>query len=76
MAAPAAYGSFWARRQTGDVAAGLHHSQGKTGSEQHLRLIPQLVATPDPKPTDQGTKPLSSETPCQVLNPLGHNGNS
>ena len=32
-AAPAAYGGSQARGQIGDVAAGLHHSHGNSGSK-------------------------------------------
>ena len=36
------------------IAAGLHHSHSNTGSEPPLRPTPQLTATPDPQPTEQG----------------------
>ena len=45
-AAPAAYG--------GAVATGLRHSHSNTGSEPRLQPTPQLMATPDPQPTEQG----------------------
>ena len=41
-----AYGSFQARGLIGAAAAGLHHSHSNMGSEPHLRLTPQLTATP------------------------------
>ena len=47
-----AYGGSQARGQIGATAAGLCHSN--TGSEPHLRPIPQLTATPDPQPAEQG----------------------
>ena len=43
-----AYGTSQARGQTGAVAASLHHSHSKLGSEMHLRPTPQLTATLDP----------------------------
>ena len=49
-AAPAAYGSSQARGRIGPAAAGLHHSHSDLGSEPHLWLTPQLIATPDPSP--------------------------
>ena len=36
------------RGATGGVAASLHHGHSNAGSEPHLRLTPQLLATPDP----------------------------
>ena len=47
-AAPSAFGGSQARGLIGAVAASLHHSHSKVGSEPHLRPIPQLMATPDP----------------------------
>ena len=38
----------------GAVAAGLHHSHNTTRSESHVRPTPQLMATPDPQPTERG----------------------
>ena len=49
-----AYGDSQARGQIGAMAAGLHHSHSNTGSELHLRYTPQLMAMPDPSPTEQG----------------------
>ena len=43
-----------ARGQIGAVAAALCHSHSNVGSELHLRPTPQLMATPDPSPTEQG----------------------
>ena len=50
------------RGQIGAIAAGPCHNHSNSGSEPHLRLIPQLAATPDPQPTEQG----------QGLNPHPH----
>ena len=47
MATPAAYGNSWARGQIGTAAAGLHYSHSNTGSEPHLRPMPQLAAMLD-----------------------------
>ena len=51
-AAPAAYGGSQARGPIGAAAASPHHSNA--GSEPHLRPTPQLMAMPDPQPTEQG----------------------
>ena len=48
------YGSSQARTGVGAAAAGLHHSHSNTGSDLCLQPTPQLIATPDPQPTDQG----------------------
>ena len=48
MAASMAYGSSQARGQTGAASVGLHHSQSNTGTKQHPRPTPQVVATLDP----------------------------
>ena len=53
-AAPAAYASSQARGQTGARAASLHHSHSNARSETHLPPAPQLMATLDPQPTEQG----------------------
>ena len=44
----AAYGGSQARDRIRATAAGLGHNHSNAGSEQHLRPIPQLTATPDP----------------------------
>ena len=46
--APAAHGGSQARGPIGAIAAGLCHSHSNTGSELHLRLTSELMATPDP----------------------------
>ena len=53
-AAPAAYGGSEARGRIGAVAAGLRQSHSNAGSELHLPPTPQLTATLDPQPTEQG----------------------
>ena len=55
-AAFAAYGSVQARGRIESVAAGLHHSHSHSnaGSEPRLLPIPQLTATLEPEPTEQG----------------------
>ena len=50
-AAPAAYAGSQA---IGAVASGLHHSHSNVGSELRLQPTPQLMATWDPQPTEQG----------------------
>ena len=46
-APPAAYVRSQARGRMGAVAAGLHHSYSRVGSDQCLRSTPQLSATRD-----------------------------
>ena len=53
-AAPVAYGRSQARGPIRAVATGLRQSHINAGSELHLRPTPQLTATPDPQPTEQG----------------------
>ena len=53
-AVPAAYGESQARGLIVATDAGLHHSHSHTGSELRLRPAPQLMATPDPSPTERG----------------------
>ena len=59
-ATPMACGNFQARGQIRALAAGLHHSHSNTGPKQHLWPTPQLMATPDPRPTEARIKPASS----------------
>ena len=49
-----AYGGSLARRLIGAVATSLRQSHGNAASEPRLQPTPQLMATPDPKPTEQG----------------------
>ena len=58
----AAYGGFQARGLIGAVATGLRQSHSNAGSEPRLQPTPQLMAMPDPRPTEQG----------QGLNPQPH----
>ena len=53
-AAPVAYGGSQTRGPIGAVAASLHQSHSNLGSEPPLQPTPQLTATPDPQPTEQG----------------------
>uniref|UniRef100_A0A8D1E0T9 RAD52 motif-containing protein 1 n=1 Tax=Sus scrofa TaxID=9823 RepID=A0A8D1E0T9_PIG len=56
-AAPTAYGSSQARDQIRAVAAGLCQSHSKAGSQPCLQPTPQLNATLDRQPTEQGQGP-------------------
>ena len=53
-AAPAAYESSQAKGQVRAAAAGLPHSHSNVGSEPRLQPMRQLVAKPDPQPTERG----------------------
>ena len=53
-AALTAYGGSQARGLIGAVATILCQSHSDTGSEPRLQPTPQLMATPDPQPTEQG----------------------
>ena len=61
-AAPAAHGDSQTRGIIGATATGLCQSPSNVGSEPRLQPTPQLTATPDPQPTEQG----------QGLNPQPH----
>ena len=52
-AAPTAYRSSQARGRIEAVATGLRQSHSNAGSEPRLPPTPQLMATPDPEPTDK-----------------------
>ena len=52
--APMAYGNSQATGQIRAVAAGLCPSHSNEGSEWHLQPTSQLVAIPDPWPTERG----------------------
>ena len=56
-ATPVAYGGSQARGPIGAVAASLCQSHSNAGSEPHLQPTPQLMATPDREPTEQGQGP-------------------
>ena len=49
-----AYGSSQARGQAGATAADLHHSYSNLRSKLCLQPTPQLMATPNPQPTQGG----------------------
>ena len=49
-----AYGGSQDRDLIRAVAAGLHQSHSNTKSKPCLWPTPQLMATPDPQPTEQG----------------------
>ena len=76
-AMPAAYGSSQARGRVGSTAAGLHHSHSNVGSEPHLGHTPQLMAMPDPQPTErsQGLNPRPHGYRLGSF-PLSHPGNA
>ena len=50
----AAHGGFQAKGLMGAVATSLRHSHNNAESKPHLQPTPQLTATPDPQPTEQG----------------------
>ena len=49
-----AYRDSQARGLIGAIAASLHQSHSKAGSEQCLQPTPQFTATPDSQLTEQG----------------------
>ena len=55
-AAPLAHGGSQARGPIRAESASLHHSHSNAGSKPHLRPAPQLMAVPDPLPTEQGQR--------------------
>ena len=61
-----AYGGSQARGQIGAVAAGLHQCHSNLGSKLHLLPTPQLMAMPDPKPTERGQGSNSHLHGCQT----------
>ena len=54
---PRHMGGSQARGRIGAVATGLHQGHSNAGSEPRLRPTPQLMATPDRQPTEQGQGP-------------------
>uniref|UniRef100_A0A8D2A791 Serine/threonine kinase 31 n=2 Tax=Sus scrofa TaxID=9823 RepID=A0A8D2A791_PIG len=56
-AAPAAHGGSQARGRIGAAGTGLRQSHSNTGSKPCLQPTPQLTATPDRQPTEQGQGP-------------------
>ena len=78
-ATPVAYGGSQARGQIRATASSLYHSHSNAGSEPHLQPPPQLMATPDPWPTEQVQEPnphLHGYQSGSGLLLLSHNGNS
>ena len=61
-AEPVTCGSSQPRGSIRAAAAGLHHSHGHTRPEPCLRPTPQLMAMPDPSPTEP-----QQELLCQAL---------
>ena len=53
-ATSSAYRNSQAKGLIRATAAGLHHSHSNSTSEPHLKPTPQLMATLDPQPTEQG----------------------
>ena len=53
-ATPTAYGSSQTRDGIRAEAASVHHSHSNARSELPLQPTLQLMATPDPSPTDRG----------------------
>ena len=53
---PMAYDGSQARGLIGAGATGLRHSHSNPGSEPRLRPTPQLTATLNPQPTEQGRR--------------------
>ena len=51
---PEARGDSQARGLIGAVAAGLRQGHSNEGSRPRLQSTPQLMATMDPQPTEQG----------------------
>ena len=72
-AAPVAYGGFQAKGLIRAVAAGLRQSHSNARSKPHVQPIPQLTATPDPQPTEQGQgsnpKPHGSQSDWLATEP-------
>ena len=55
-AAPAAHGDFQARGLIGAIATSLCHSHSNARPELRLQPKPQLMATPDCRPTERGQR--------------------
>ena len=76
-AASRVYGGSQARGPNGAVATSLCHSHSNARSKLWLKCTPQLTATLDPQPTEQGQgsnlQPHGSQS---NLLPLSHDGNS
>ena len=59
---PMEYNGSQARGWIGAVDTSVHQSHSNMGSELHLQPTSQLMATPDPQPTEQGQG--SNPQPC------------
>ena len=75
-AAHPAYGSSQTRGQIEASAASIHHSHNNARYEPQLWPVPQLTATLDPLPTEQGHESKPRPHEYGGLLPLSHNGNS
>ena len=76
-ATPTVYGSSQARGWIKAVATGLHHSHSNIRSKPRLRPTPQLTATLDPWPIEQGQGSNLSPHGCKSDSfPLSDDGNS
>ena len=53
-AIPGMYGSSQARSRIRGIDAGLHHNHSNVGSDPCLQPTLQLMAMPEPRPTEQG----------------------
>ena len=74
---PSAYRHSQVRDHIGAAAASLHLSHSNLGSELHLRPIPQLMATTDAQPREQGQGSNLNPHGYQSDSfPLCHDGNS
>ena len=51
---PTAYGGSQAKGLIGTFATGLHQSHSNARSEPHLQPTSQVMAMPDPQPTELG----------------------
>ena len=75
-AAPAAHGGPQARGPIGAAATGLRQSHSNARSEPRLQPTPQLTATPDHQPTEQGQgpnpQPLGSQSDSPTTAPHGN----
>ena len=52
-----AHGGFHTRAPIGAAVTGLGQNHSNAGSEPRLQPTPQLTATTDPQPTEQGQRP-------------------
>ena len=64
-AIPVAYGGFQARGPIEAVAVGLRQSHSNLESEPPLQPTPELMAMPDPQPTERGQGSKLRPPGCQ-----------